>query len=723
MSCFHHTSSIHSVSESSMSQTRGYALDPKYLFLALGLLGFLLIGFTYKASPVIEFQLSEQILKMGLKYDALAGVMLVLVFTLGAVVLTYSARYLISDTTKARFLYQMVATIISVMLFILASNLLTAFIAWQWIGFNLYLLLNHYHYQSEANRSAKKKFIINRLGDTCFLIAIILCYQFYGTSEYHELATIASKQFDLFNFTFNVHSLILGLVFVAIMTKSAQFPFHFWLPDTMQTPTPVSALMHAGVINAGGALLARLSQAFTQTNSLPYIILFVGISSMITGSILKTAQPDVKKKLAYSTMSQMGYMLMQSALGCFAAAVFHLIAHGFYKATLFLNAGNDLFTASQRYSASKSNSLLTILQATLVTLILLWLANAAVNQTQLGLLVMTFIGIALHQMVLSVLQNAQHVLKLLLLSVIQGILIAYFFLIHAFEAWVELPRLMLINENVEYILCAISIVVYFCSLVIPGKTQFVSIYYLKLSKILQVEKYFRDYLLNPIRFLGDILNQHLLNHAIRKWIFVMLMLLTSALAMSEFFAINLVRATLLVQIMMSLLMANRARILFDTIFLLAIAHVCLFILSCSYTNTPHLEMIVPYLTIFLGLFLVVRQKNTLPYKHKTLVENRLSNWGVCLAISLFLLLGIPGTTSFIFWFNLMSSAVVNPVIVLGLIITNILLAIVVLHALQEHVFNLQNSHEIADNKKWLIYMIYAVIIFSNLYFGIFQLPN
>lgn len=197
------------------------------------------------------FNLNGYDLNLKFTLDNLSSVMLFVVMVIGVTVYRYASRYLQSDTSRIRFLTQVTITLVSVMFFIVSGNLLTAFVGWQLIGLNLYILLNHYHYQSAANRAAKKKFIINRIGDMCFLVAIILCYQYFGTTDYDVLgqeAVIKGKQ-----------TLILGLVFIAIMTKSAQFPFHIWLPDTMQAPTPVSALMHAGVINSGGILLARLS--------------------------------------------------------------------------------------------------------------------------------------------------------------------------------------------------------------------------------------------------------------------------------------------------------------------------------------------------------------------------------------------------------------------------------------------------------------------------------
>lgn len=695
-----------------------------YLSLAAGVFVLTLIGLSYKISPHIEIHLSEKVLQVGLTLDHLAGVMLTLVVALGSVVLMYSSRYLLSDHTRVRFMCQLIATISSVIFFILASNLLTAFIAWQWIGFNLYLLLNHYHYQSEANRSAKKKFIINRLGDICFLVAIVLCYHFYGTSEYNELASIASTQLSIFDLTINAHTLILSLVFIAIMTKSAQYPFYFWLPDTMQTPTPVSALMHAGVINAGGVLLARLSNCFTQAGWLPYFILFIGLLSMATGSILKSVQPDVKKKLAYSTMSQMGYMLTQSAFGCFSAAVFHLMAHGFYKAALFLNSGSELFTESKHTNASPLNKISLFILASIITLALLLFLQSAINQTQATLFLLTFIAISVHQMIFSALQSPNIVLKILAVLFCQVILIGYLWLLNTLESWLGFSNISLINKNIEYALCVTIVSIYILSFFLSNKTspknKVLGKGLIKLSKILQIETAFRTYLLGPIRRLGDILNHLLFFTLIKKVIAISFLMMIPLFAVTAPFKNhNAISYLLLLEIITCLLIANRARILANAFMMLGIVHFCLF--AIAYQDMFNPQILIPYCTIFGGLLWLAWQADDLKNNRKVVVENRLTQWGLYLAISLFLLIGIPGTASFIFWFNLITHMITHPFIILGFMIANVLLAIVVLHILQDYVFNLRGSHELAENKKSLGGMIFLIIILTNLYFGIFQI--
>lgn len=691
----------------------------------LGIFALGSVGLAYDTLPSIHISSAALFSRIGFTLDPLAFIMLMVVISLGSIVLCYSQRYLLSDTTRRRFICQMMLTIGSVITFIMASNLLTAFIAWQWIGFNLYLLLNHYHYQSAANRAAKKKFIINRIGDMCFLVAIILCYQLYGTSEYHELANITSKHLQILTVNFKAHSLILGLIFIAIMTKSAQFPFHFWLPDTMQTPTPVSALMHAGVINAGGILLARLSGLFTQANWVSYIILCVGLSSMIVGSLFKHLQPDIKKKLAYSTMSQMGYMLMQSALGCFAAAVFHLIAHGFYKAALFLNAGDDLFTVNNQ--GKNDNTFNTFIQSSFITLIILALGFHTFKPNQTSLLIVTFIGITLHQMINTVIKNHELVTKIIILAVIQAALIGYFGLLNLFESWLEIPKFELINKSFEYILCTITIILYLASLlnrtIIEVRPSSVKKIRHQLIQLLQIENHCRRFILNPTRSIGDWLNHHFFEKYVTKYfsIAVLLIIPTLTIAKIDFFIpSSIYNHVLMTELVLCLLMANRAKNLFDLVLLLCISYISLLVIAYNHVKMPNFEMLFCLLSVLVGLLWLLHQSSYSRQQTQQSSNNRLSLFGTYLAIALFLIVGIPGTASFIFWFNLLSSTTSSISIIIGLMIANIVLAITVLHTLQDHVFNLQETHEINSNKRIQTHIIFASIIFCNIYFGLFS---
>ena len=258
----------------------------------------------------------------------LSIVILILVSFISLIIFGYARRYMTADPKRRLFLARLCWVSTSVTLLILSSNLLTAFIAWQCIGLTLYWLLNHYAHRPRAREAALKKFLINRIGDICFLSAVILSYQYWGSSDYSVIIHAQHSGW------------IAVLLMIAIMTKSALFPFHVWLPDTLETPTPVSALMHAGVINAGGFLLLRLAPLFYQHAPVMLALLLIGLISAIFGSFCMLTCSHVKQKLAYSTMGQMGFMVFQFGLGVFSAPLLHMMTHGLLKAGLFLNNGN-----------------------------------------------------------------------------------------------------------------------------------------------------------------------------------------------------------------------------------------------------------------------------------------------------------------------------------------------------------------------------------------------
>lgn len=720
-----------------LCSSRPYRLLSALLVMGLGAAAYTIFSILttsrYIGLPLAPIQ--SQMLKLSFSMDNLAVLLFFAVSILGTVVLAYANRYLLSDATRTRFMVQLCLTIISVLFFIFSNNLFAAFIGWQWIGLNLYLLLNHYHYQSSANRAAKKKFIINRLGDMCFLLAIVLCYQFYGTTGYSELANMPSVVLPFLGSNLNGHTLILMLVFISIMTKSAQFPFHIWLPDTMQTPTPVSALMHAGVINAGGILLARLSPMFNQTLWLPYMMLSVGVTSLVIGGLLKSVQTDIKKKLAYSTMSQMGYMLMQSAIGCFAAAIFHLVAHGFYKAALFLNAGNALFENQVLCKKPKDITISTLLVSHSIVLLMLISTQLLLPQTAIGILIWTFIAISLEQLVRSaLLQTGSAQLKVAVLMMFQLMVIIYFWLLSIFELQLMLPSVALINDSIQNIIAFIIISVHSLMLFIPQhrfqKTPFArKCYGLLLNKLL-VEESFRKYLLKPLRVLGDWLNKSLLEkqlhrNAMLAICFLMPLIIILAKKWVIEFAQGSINLLMGLATLMILMMANRAKSLSNILQCLFASH--FIILSISILNdnlrwnANQLVILLAYCSLFFSLqWLSTHCEKLSLTTQKVIEDNRLTIWGSYLAVLLFLTIGIPGTASFVVWFQLVASLTINPIALLTLLIANVMLAIVVLHTLQDYVFNLQNTFELtAANKKWQIHSVFIPIIIFNISCGLF----
>lgn len=271
--------------------------------------------------------------------DPLSVTMLLLVSFLTAVVTRYSVNYLAGDARQGHFSKWLAVTSGSVLVLVLSSNLLIFTLAWIATSLSLHKLLTFYADRPSARLAARKKFLISRLGDACMVGALGLTWQCFGTWDFTELFSKAEALRAN-----GAHSACLSgtsvLLVVGALLKSAQFPFHSWLPDTMETPTPVSALMHAGIINAGGFLIVRLSPLVATSPAALNALALVGTVTALFASVVMLTQTSVKRSLAYSTIAQMGFMMLQCGLGAFALAILHIVAHSLYKAHAFLSSGS-----------------------------------------------------------------------------------------------------------------------------------------------------------------------------------------------------------------------------------------------------------------------------------------------------------------------------------------------------------------------------------------------
>jgi NAD(P)H-quinone oxidoreductase subunit 5 len=278
----------------------------------------------------------ESSFALALRLDGVSALMISLITYLGAVVLHFSRRYLSGDAGQSRFLSWMSLTLGSVLLLVLAGHLLLLWLAWIATSLCLHRLLLHYPERAGAVFSARKKFVVSRLGDACLLAAACVLHAHYHTFDFEQIfAAIAAGD------TAGLE--LAGMLLAGVaMLKSAQLPFHSWLPDTMETPTPVSALMHAGIINAGGFLLVRLAPIMAAAPTASAILAVVGACTAAFGAAVMLAQPSVKRALAYSTIAQMGFMILQCGLGAYALALLHICAHSLYKAHAFLTAGSTV---------------------------------------------------------------------------------------------------------------------------------------------------------------------------------------------------------------------------------------------------------------------------------------------------------------------------------------------------------------------------------------------
>ncbi len=305
-------------------------------------------------------------LHLGIYYDGATSLMLLLVSFVGFVVSRFSIRHLDGETGQGRYFRWLAFNIGSVALMVVAGNLLLFFAAWVMTSWGLHQLLLHYRHRPAAHRAAWTKFAISRLGDAFLIGALALILRNFGTFDLHELfpkitEAIAANRIDA------SQAAIAWLLMLGAITKSAQFPFHIWLPDTMETPTPVSALMHAGIVNGGGYLIIRLSPLFQLAPESLLTLASIGAFTACFASVVMMTQPSVKRALAYSTIAQMGFMMLQCGMGAFSAAMLHIIAHSLYKAHAFLSSGNVVSQSRSTYGATvRATNRLTSAAALLV---------------------------------------------------------------------------------------------------------------------------------------------------------------------------------------------------------------------------------------------------------------------------------------------------------------------------------------------------------------------
>ncbi|GAB6065936.1 NADH-quinone oxidoreductase subunit L [Aquifex pyrophilus] len=273
--------------------------------------------------------------------DRLGLLLATYILLVSSVVHKYAENYMKDDDGYRRFYILLDLMTANLILLVTAGNLLLLFLSWHVMGVLLTFMLNHNYTNPQAVKFANLSFITHRLADIPLLIAVVLLFKEYGTLSIPKLEKVILSNQD-YSFTLWVVPL---LVVISAMIKSAQIPFHLWLVYSMEGPTPVSALMHAGIVNAGAFLVNRLAFTFTHENVALHLAFFVGSLTAILGSALMLLQNDVKKALGYSTVGQMGYMVMEFGIGAFALAVYHMMAHGIFKATLFLYSGNVIHNA------------------------------------------------------------------------------------------------------------------------------------------------------------------------------------------------------------------------------------------------------------------------------------------------------------------------------------------------------------------------------------------
>nr|YP_009557589.1 NADH-plastoquinone oxidoreductase subunit 5 [Macarthuria keigheryi]QBC72351.1 NADH-plastoquinone oxidoreductase subunit 5 [Macarthuria keigheryi] len=279
-------------------------------------------------------------LEFGYLIDPLTSIMSMLITTVAILVLIYSDNYMAHDQGYLRFFAYMTFFNTSMLGLVTSSNLIQIYIFWELVGMCSYLLIGFWFTRTIAANACQKAFVTNRVGDFGLLLGILGLYWITGSFEFRDLFEIFNNLINNNEVNFLFCILCTFLVFAGAVAKSAQFPLHIWLPDAMEGPTPISALIHAATMVAAGIfLVARLLPLFVAIPYIMNVISFISIITVLLGATLALAQKDIKRSLAYSTMSQLGYMMLALGMGSYRAALFHLITHAYSKALLFLGSG------------------------------------------------------------------------------------------------------------------------------------------------------------------------------------------------------------------------------------------------------------------------------------------------------------------------------------------------------------------------------------------------
>ena len=335
-------------------------------FLSAYLFYLTLNGHQYESLFLLEWINSGSIdASWSLRFDTLTSVMLVVVTSVSALVHIYSIGYMSHDPYQYRFFSYLSFFTFAMLMLVTSDNLLQLFFGWEGVGLASYLLIGFWYQKPSANAAAMKAFVVNRVGDFGFLLGIAVLYISTGSVNFD---TIFLKINDINQFTINVSCLLL---FTGAMGKSAQLFLHTWLPDAMEGPTPVSALIHAAtMVTAGIFLVARCSPIFENSELALSFIIIIGASTAFFAATVGLVQNDIKRIIAYSTCSQLGYMFVALGVGAYQIAIFHLFTHAFFKALLFLGSGSVIHAMSDEQDIQKMGGLYKIIPFTWIMMII-----------------------------------------------------------------------------------------------------------------------------------------------------------------------------------------------------------------------------------------------------------------------------------------------------------------------------------------------------------------
>ncbi|MDT7950368.1 MAG: NADH-quinone oxidoreductase subunit L [Acetobacteraceae bacterium] len=314
-----------------------------------------------------------------LRYDTLSAIMVAMVTFIATLIHIYSVGYMSHDATIPRFFSYLSLFTFAMLMLVTANNLLQLFFGWEGVGLASYLLIGYWYDRPSACRAAMKAFIVNRVGDLFFAVGIALVFATFGTIEFPTIfAAIPVHVNDTYHFlggTFRAYEVIGVLLFLGAMGKSAQIGLHTWLPDAMEGPTPVSALIHAAtMVTAGVFLVARMSPILQFAPDASAFITFIGATTALFAATIGCVQNDIKRIIAYSTCSQLGYMFIAAGVGAYQVSIFHLFTHAFFKALLFLSAGSVIHAMSDEQDIRRMGGLWRKIP---VTCTVMWIGSLA----------------------------------------------------------------------------------------------------------------------------------------------------------------------------------------------------------------------------------------------------------------------------------------------------------------------------------------------------------
>lgn len=332
----------------------------------LSWVAFVQIGYSEAptTAPVLANWITSGALRVdwALRIDTLTVVMLVVVTTVSSLVHLYSIGYMAEDPHRPRFFAYLSLFTFAMLMLVTADNLVQMFFGWEGVGLASYLLIGFWYEKPSANAAAIKAFVVNRIGDFGFALGIFMLFALTGSVALDQVFAaapgLAEKTVHVFGLDVNAMNMICLLLFMGAMGKSAQFLLHTWLPDAMEGPTPVSALIHAAtMVTAGVFMVARLSPLFEYAPYALTVVLFVGATTAFFAASVGLVQNDIKRVIAYSTCSQLGYMFVALGVGAYNLAIFHLFTHAFFKALLFLGAGSVIHAMHHEQDMRKMGGL------------------------------------------------------------------------------------------------------------------------------------------------------------------------------------------------------------------------------------------------------------------------------------------------------------------------------------------------------------------------------